>query len=720
MQFQVFSNPIRGVIFGIEAGQKVSLPGAALMLSGTNTGTISNDNGEFEIVWNDHNRKLVASFVGYVSDSIEWTNNQIIEIVLTKNQELEEVTVFQKNKGTYLSKINPIYTQIINSAELKKAACCNLSESFITNPSVDVSYTDAITGAKQIKLLGLDGAYSQLQTENFPNFRGLASNYGLLYVPGPWLESIQVSKGAASVVNGFESITGQINANFKKPDSPEKFHFNLFQSDEGKSEINSNVSFRLSDKTTSTFFLHGENFQTRKDHNQDGFIDDPMVKQIHLFNQWKYFDGRGFMIHAGVHYLKDDRTGGQTDYRNNIVQSVTNPYGVNINTERGEMYLKIGYDFKSLSHSLALISNATYHDMNSFYGLNKYSGKEYSFYANLIHTYTIDKDDQHVLNSGLSVIYDFSDEISNNSLANINNTISGIFTEYTFKPTEKLTLLTGIRTDLHEKFGAFITPRFHFRYSFTNDFNIRVSAGKGYRLPRIIAENSFLLANSRKLVFNETEILEKAWNYGVSLNKELKISNRILDITAEFYRTDFMNQMVVDRESSASNIIIGNLNGESFANSYQIEMRYELFNRLDMTAAFRINDVKQTINNQLLLKPLTSKYKGLIALNYIDKLKKWMFDYTAQFNGGGRIPIVNGDLNSDSDFPAYTVMNAQITKFFRTWDLYLGSENLLDFTQTHSVIGADKPFGSSFDATRIWGPIMGRKFYAGLRITINR
>ncbi|MDP2887649.1 MAG: TonB-dependent receptor [Bacteroidota bacterium] len=716
----VYPNPIKGKVLGLENSVRNILPGANVYWAGTNSGTIANKNGEYKIQSIQDNNLLVFSFVGFKTDTIKWSGEEEIDAVLDKNMEIEEVTVVQKNKGAYISRINPIHTTHINGAELHKAACCNLSESFVTNPSVDVSYNDAITGAKQIKLLGLDGTYSQLQTENFPNLRGLATNYGLMYIPGPWLESIQVSKGAASVVNGYESITGQINANFKKPDAVEFFHFNLFGSAEGKSEINSNYSLKLSEKTSTAFFVHGENFENRIDHNSDGFLDEPLVKQIHLFNQWKYFDGKRFMIHSGFHYLNEDRTGGQTEFRKEMSRTALKPYGVNVGNERVEAYVKAGYDFEGMQHSLALISNFTKHKMNSYYGLNNYSGDEFTGYGNLIHTFSIDQPGVHTLNSGISMVYNQTDEVLNQNIIGVNEVVPGIFSEYTFKPSPKITAMAGVRSDFHNTFGTFITPRFHLKYSPNEHLNMRVSAGKGYRTPRIVAENSFLLANFRPLKFTTNEILEEAWNYGISVTQEVHLFERSLSIGAEYFRTDFINQLVVDRESSSEFILLAPLDGKSYANSYQVEMSYELLPRLDILAAWRVNDVKQTIGNQLVRKPLSSKYKGLIALNYSDQLKKWMFDYTAQFNGGGRLPVVAGSSGIlPTEFPAFTQMNAQITKYFRYWNLYAGAENLLNYVQDHPVLGADLPFGSDFDATRIWGPVMGRKFYAGIRITLN-
>ncbi len=715
-----YANPIKGKVLGFENGAKNILPGANIYWAGTNLGTIANENGEYSIQSIQDNNLLVFSFVGYKTDTIKWSGQKVIDAVLDMNMDLDEVTVVQRKKGTHISRLNPIYTTQINGAELHKAACCNLSESFSTNPSVDVSYSDAITGAKQIKLLGLDGTYSQLQTENFPNLRGLATNYGLTYIPGPWLESIQVSKGAASVLNGYESITGQINANFKKTDGIEAFHFNVFSSADGRTEVNSNFSVKLSEKTSTAFFVHNFNFQNRIDNNADGFLDEPLMKQIHLFNQWKYTSETGFMLHSGIHYLNEDRVGGQVNFRKDMERNTLNPYGVNVQNERFEGYVKGGYDFKGSRHSLAFISNFTYHEMDSYYGLSTYSGKEYTMYGNLVHTFSIDPMNVHSLNSGASIIVDQADEILNQKSINTNDFVPGVFSEYTFKPSPKITLMAGLRADFHNTFGTFVTPRVHLRYGPNELLTFRVSAGKGYRSPRILAENSFLLANSRSLNFTENKILEEAWNYGASVNLKIPLTVRPLNLNAEYFRTDFINQLVVDRESSASQILLTALDGQSFANSYQLEFQYELLPRLDITAAYRVNDVWQTINQDLVRKPLVSKYKGLVTINYTDRLKKWMFDYNAQLNGSGRLPIVVGSqLNSPTEFPSYTVMNAQVTRYFRYWNLYAGAENLLDYTQDHPVLDAERPFGNEFDATRIWGPVLGRRFYAGIRITLN-
>lgn len=724
--FPIISNSqiLKGKVYGNDTNEKQLLPGVNIYWQGTNQGVVSTDKGNFEIKKADNQHILVFSFVGYETKVVHINDLTPIEVVLEPNLEIGEVTVIKKDRGTYLSVINPIQTERIGGAELHKAACCNLAESFETNPSVDVSYSDAVTGAKQIRLLGLEGTYSLLQIENMPNLRGLATTFGLTYIPGPWLESIQVSKGAASVLNGYESIAGQINAELKKPDSNEKLFLNTYANVHGRKEFNANTNIRVVKNLVSTgLFVHASDLSKRNDENGDGFLDSPLSRQLQLQNRWKYMDQKGLMAQAGVNVLMEDRLGGQIGFEQEMTPSLTNPYGINIKTNRLDGFFKTGYVFPNNRTAVAFLSNASYHKTNSFYGLNDYDANETRFYANAVLTRDLDEAAIHSLNSGFSFVFDKIDEILYGRNISRKEQVPGIFAEYTLKPNEDLTFMAGIRADFHNLFGTFVTPRMHFRYKAGEHVTIRSSAGKGYRTANVISENSFMLANARYLQWEEDAMLEEAWNYGFALVQNYTLLGRELQLNAEYYRTDFQSQLVVDRETSAENIILAPLNGKSFANSMQFDIRWQPIERLDLLLAYRVNDVQQTIGGVLKEKPLTSRYKGLINLNYSTNLKKWMFDYTIQFNGGGRIPQYPTDdtnvILGNREFSPYTIMNAQITKYFRYWNIYVGSENLTNFTQKNPIAGADNPFGSAFDATNVWGPVIGQKIYLGLRFTLN-
>jgi outer membrane receptor for ferrienterochelin and colicin len=719
----VFSQTIKGKVFGNDNGAKQPLPGVNIYWEGTTNGVASDNNGEFKIAQRSGQHMLIFSFVGYETQTVRIENTQLVEVTLEPNLEIGEVTVVQKDRGTYMSTIDPVHTVRIGGAELHKAACCNLAESFETNPSVDVSYSDAVTGAKQIRLLGLEGTYTQLQIENMPNLRGLATNFGLTYIPGPWMESISVSKGASSVVNGYEAIVGQINADFKKPDSQEKLFLNLYTSAHGMKEFNANTNLRVyKDEVTTGLFIHAADLSKRNDHNMDGFIDEPLLRRLNLLNYWKYNNFKGFMVHAGASMLLEDRLGGQLDFERGMDNVVSNPYGIDIQNNRFEGFLKIGYTSANGRSSLAFLSNAAVHSTESFYGLNDYNADETRFYGNLVFTRDLDLTGIHSINTGASFVYDKFDENLYNTPMERTEQVPGIFAEYTLKPSEDFTLMTGIRTDFHNIFGTFVSPRMHLRYRFAENFTFRMNAGKGYRTANVVSENTFMLANARPVVWEDDVFQEEAWNFGVSVIQDYQLLGRDLQINAEYFYTRFQTQLVVDRETSASSIILSPLDGKSYAGSLQFDVKWQPVNRLDLLLAYRVNDVKQTIGGQLLEKPLTSRYKGLITLNYTTNLKKWMFDYTIQLNGGGRIPYAMSDaaaVTEPKEFSPYTVMNAQVTKYFRNWSIYAGSENLADFKQKNPVAGAENPFGPQFDATNVWGPVLGRRVYAGLRFNLN-
>ncbi len=739
----ITAQTVSGKVFGLnEKGKKTALPGANIYWAHNLVGTTSdvqgkffitkfyeekpgneNSKGEDNVEWqgSHYDHLLVFSFVGYQNDTIHVHDNMSnIKIYLANAKELEGVEISARKTGTHISRMDPILTENISGSELKKAACCNLSESFETNASVDVNYSDALTGAKQIQLLGLAGIYTQLMTEKIPNYYGLANSFGLMYVPGTWMESIQVSKGAAAVVNGYESITGQINVEYKKPDHSEILYLNTFGDSFGRLEGNLNAATKLSDKWSTMIYGHVSSNSRKDDHNGDGFLDHPLYTQYNLFNRWKYL-GEKSMLQFGFQYINEDRVGGQVDFNKDDERIITNPYGLNINTRRAQVFLKGGVVFSRPSTSLGFINSYTFHEQNSYFGLRDYNATQNSYYGNLIFGSYI-SNTKHTYNTGLSYRYDYYDENLNDSAFNQKEIVPGTFFQYTYTDPEKITFIAGIRADFHNLYGTFYTPRFHLKYNLFPKTVVRASAGKGYRTAKVLAENTSLLASSRQIVTTQSLHQEEAWNYGISLTHYFDIRGKELTLSTDFYRTDFQNQVVVDVDSDVSQIRIYNLNGKSYSNSFQVEASYELIERLDVAAAFRINDVKVTMNDELIRKPLVNKYKGLFTLSYATNFNKWQFDFTTQVNGDGSLP--NTSMNPEEyrrpeTFKVYTILNTQITRFFKTWSIYIGGENLLDYTQKDPIIAPNDPYGPYFDASMVYAPIMGIKIYAGLRFAIE-
>ncbi|MBK7105633.1 MAG: TonB-dependent receptor [Ignavibacteriae bacterium] len=716
----IFPQKLKGIVYeNIDA--KISpLPGVNVFWQNTTIGTTTNSEGNFEIIKTSAvSANLIISYVTFKPDTIIVKKSEtFIEIILTENLELDEITVSVKTKGTEFDDLNPILTQTLFNKEFKKAACCNLSESFETNASVDVSYTDAVSGAKQIKLLGLDGKYSQIMTENIPNLRGLATAYGIYFVPGPWMESIQISKGTASVVNGFESTTGQINIEFKKSILPNSFYADLFSTDQLKNDVNAISTININDNLSTTLFLHGEYFGKTVDHNNDSFLDHPNVRQINILNRWNYEDYKNWHIAATLNYITEERYGGQIGFGS---ENNSNKYRNIINTNRFQIWSKIGYMFSNQSNSsIGFINMLTTHKQNSTFGNRIYNSDEVSYYSNLIFESQIFNQNNKI-NAGLSLAYDNIDEYFINENFNKYEFIPGAFFQYTFQPIENLSFIGGVRADNNNKFGMFFTPRFHARYSPLANTALRFTIGKGYRTSNIISENISLLASSRNFIFTKNLKMEEALNYGINLTQYFHLFGKELSINAEYYRTEFINKVVVDIDQNPHEVNFYNLDGKSFANNFQIELNYEFISNLDFTGAVRYSDSKTTFDGKLLTDPLNKKFKGLISLSYLTKLRLWQFDLTAQFNGSSRIPKLSENIffENGTKSPSYVNMMAQVTHYLKGWEIFLGIENITDFTQSQIIISAYDPFGQDYDSSMIWGPIEGRKFYLGFRLTLK-
>ncbi|MBT7094669.1 MAG: TonB-dependent receptor [Bacteroidetes bacterium] len=714
---------INGTVYEIRDSEKVSLPGVNIYWANSEIGIASDKQGKFSLYKPEGYDVLVFSFIGYENDSLKIElNNQDVEMVLANSKMIDEVTIVQRRMGTYIDRLSPVQTENITGAELCKAACCNLAESFETNASIDAYYSNAVTGAKQIRLLGLDGMYIQLMTENIPTLRGLASPYGLGYIPGSWMEAIQISKGTASVKNGYESIAGQINVEYLKPHTADKVFFNGLINDAGKKELNAVASLVMNDNLSTLVLAHVEDNSQIDDHQGDGFLDHPMLTQYNFLNRW-YYNTSHWHVHAGIKALIEERSTGQVDFDRDQVRDIDHPYGIGIDTDRLEGFLKMGYTFNNEKHSnFGSIYSISGHNQESFFGIRDYTGKQINYYMNLMFQTDLFSED-HTLTSGYSLNYDDYNEMIDQTELLRKEIVQGVFSEYSFKIDDRFIFQSGLRLDYNSIYGWLFTPRVHARYNVSEHTLFRISAGKGYRSPNVLAENNHFLANSRAIIIGDNLNQEEAWNYGLNLTQYFKIGPRQLSVNLDAHRTNFINQVIVDLDSSTDEVRFFNLDGQSFSNNFQAEVSYELIRGLDARAAFRYTDVKYTLNENLVDKPLISKYKGLLTMSYATPLKKWQIDFTTQFNGPGRIPSTMNnpeEYRIPEEFDPYTIIHTQITKYFRTWSIYVGAENLTNFTQEHPVIASDQPFGEYFDGSLIWGPLHGRKVYIGFRFGINR
>jgi len=725
---------IKGQVLGLEVqnGREnmVPLPGANIFWEGTTSGVSTDKEGNFELKLHQHlPHNLIVSFIGYIQDTVRVDRAVSgLEIVLSNAQQLDEVVVAGRRPGSHISTLEPIFTNIITENELQRAACCNLSEAFETNASVDVSFTDAVSGAQQIQLLGLAGIYSQILTENTPTIRGLGQPYGLGFIPGPWMESIHISKGAGSVVNGYESITGQINVELKKPESSDMFFYNFYANDFGRLESSLNAAVKLNHSWSTMVLAHGELLENKFDHNGDNFLDHPLLRKYNVVNRYRY-DRPGVMeSQFGFRIMQEDRRGGQLQFfENNAQLGSPNHYGFGVNTDRYETFARTGFFLPGQPDgSIGTQISFIHHNHDSQYGFNEYRGRQNTFYANVIYENSIARNPDHRINAGFSYMMDDYLENLDNNGGETNfdrfESVPGVFAQYTLSHTDRFMGILGVRADFHNLHGTFFSPRLHLRSGLTANTTLRASAGKGYRVANLIAENTGLLVSNRVLRFEEQIRAEEAWNYGGSLTQSFTMFGNDASLAVEFYRTDFINQLIVDVDSEYGFARFYNLDGKSYANNSQIELMFEPLRFLEVTAAYRMSDVKTTIDGELMAKPFVNNYKGMLSASYATRSNNWQFDLTAQFNGKSRIPdtdMLPEQFRMASQSPAYTILHGQITRRWNNVDIYLGGENLTNFKQHNPIIAYDNPYGEHFDASMIWGPIMGRMFYMGLRYSIQ-
>ncbi len=638
--------------------------------------------------------------------------------------EIEEVTVVQRKKGKVKSRTEAFDTEKINSEELCRAACCNLSEAFETNASVDVAYSDAATGAKQIRLLGLSGTYVQLIQENTPAVRGLAQNFGLEYIPGPWMSSIQVSKGTSSVINGYEATSGQINVELLKPNTQNPLSLNLMVNSETMAEANLMGGWQLKDHLYTGVLAHyGGSFMTM-DGNHDSFADMPKIQNANLANRWFYKHGN-YTFQAFVRGLYDRRRGGQ------MADTIANPYRINLNTWRVDGYMKNGYVFDEESgSSVAVVTALSYHDQDNYYGSRNWRANQLNAYLNALCQLNFEGsgevDNNHRLTTGLSLNVDnYRENLSLLPQAlNRLEIVPGIFAEYNLKYENMLSLVAGVRADYSTRYGPFVTPRMNIRYTPFEWWTLRGSVGMGYRSPNMIADNAFILPSSRVLHLTSDIRQERAVNTGLSTTFYIPLGSKELQLSMEYYYTHFLNSLIVDMDQDKHAVHIYNQTdmpgAKSFAHSAQIEASVEVLRGWTWTAAFRYTDVEQTTIcsdgiARLRPKALTNRYKGVITTSYQTPLKKWQFDVTAQFNGVSRVPD-----GFEQPFTWYPQLMAQVTKYWRTCSLYVGAENMTNFKQENPIVDSFRPYGPDFDASMVCGPTMGWKIYVGFRYDLEK
>lgn len=729
-------NIIEGQIsYSNDLGENTPLIGVSIYWKDTSIGTLSDIDGKFKISKTNLTNELIFKFLGFNDKLINVENQNFLNIIMTENENtLDEVIVNKKKKTLQKSYFKTQNITNVSSDELLKAACCNISESFETNPSIDVNYSNAITGVKQVKMLGLESPYLLITEENIPMIRGASQVYGLSFIPGTWVESMQITKGSGSVVNGFESISGQINVELKKPYSDTPFFINVYSNTMGRNEINLHANKIINDKLSTGFYLHGNKNSNVNDKNNDGFLDNPKSEAFNFFNRWQYINPqKGTVSFLGIRYMKDEKIIGENTTKFDLNDKVREPWIGEINTNRLDSNFKYGYVNPSIPYqSLGFQMAYSNHDQKSFFGLRKYDINQRSFYSSIIYN-SIIGNTLNKIKLGLNYSYDDFDETVNTQSSliekfadvfynRIDKSIGGFF-EYSYDSMDSVSLIAGIRYDLHNNLGNFFTPRIHLRYQPFEKSVFRLSLGTGRKSSNIFSENQNVFATGReiKILNNSGKFYglepEKAFNYGISFRQGFFINNREADITFDYYVTDFDNQVVVDWETQGE-FSFYNLDGKSFAKSLQVDFEYEINDNILLKSTYKNFNVKKQYKSGFYQNPLTPKNRFFTNIeastNESKNGSKWKFDLTYNWIGKQRLPSHSelDDFNGNS--PSYSLINSQITKVYSDkFEIYVGGENIGAYSQSNPILG--NPFGTDFDTSLIYAPIHKALFYVGLR-----
>lgn len=754
----------------VRDSQNRALAGASVYWADTTIGTSVDADGNFILHHVKGYDRLVATYLGYMNDTLRVdAHSAQVEFVLHDERlGIEQVVVEGQQRGNFVKQDGVIKGEMISFAGLTKLACCNLAESFENSASVTVGYSDAISGARQIKMLGLAGTYTQILDESRPIMRGLSSPYGLNYTPGMWLNSIQVSKGVASVAAGHDAITGQINLEHRKPTDSERLFVNLYLDDQLRPEINLTAAIPLTDdKSLSTIvMLHGsmDTDVRRMDHNHDLYRDLPRANQINVANKWLYSAPSGLQIRWGWKLVQEARLGGMLDYqdtqsmRDDMLarwdDATSQPlYGSHIRNRNANAYLKIAKPIGAsiynpdtqteLRSNVAFVADFDHFDEGAYFGLNDYNGNENTLSANLMYNRYFTPRSSAVVGAQAR-LSDYREGLVNrtpwidNQIGEYrfdrNENEAGAYVEYTYSVADRLSLVAGIRGDYNTFYDRFmVTPRGHIKWSLTGSTVLRASAGMGYRSTNVITDNIGMMATGRQIIFesgragfdfDSFDRMEKALTAGGSLTQTFRMGgDGNASLSIDYFRTEFYSSVVVDQEWSTRQINIYSCDGPSHTDTYQLDFSWTPVQRFDIFATFRYSDSRMTIvrpdgTTVGVERPLVSRYKTLLNLQYATRFRRWVFDATAQLNGPSRIPSQTGDPAGALLSPAYPIFFAQVTHKMSRLDIYLGCENIADYRQHDPILNYDAPYSAGFNSMNVWGPLMGRKFYVGLRLNI--
>ncbi len=703
------------------------LPGASIIWLNNKKSITAKEDGSFSITKTAKNKQLVASHAGYIKDTIDVGGMDTVVFELQQNSNLQEVVVSSEKDGTILSNLTPFKTEILTSVELKKSACCDLAGCFETQASVHPQTTNIITNAKELRILGLSGVYNQVLIDGFPMFQGLSFTYGISGIPGTLVDNIYISKGANSVLQGFESISGQINVETKKPNASEKLFANLYMNSFAEKHLNLSTNFKIG-KWHSLLAFHTVQPADKTDRDKDNFLDLPLLTRYMVINKWKIGKEKdwGWSSEIAFRFLNENRIGGQTFFDPGQHKGSSTVYGNTVLLNQPEIWAKTSYRFNDL-HRLTLYTSGFHQNQDSWFGSLSYKAKQTNAFINL--QYEWNRTDNHSLKTGISLkSLDIKEDIAftdniidRNYDGEYNRTerITGLFAENTLTFLKgKMTWIAGVRVDHHNQFGLNVTPRTLLKYDPNPKLTIRANMGTGWRTVNFFSENIGLLASSRDIVFTEAIRPEKALNMGINITQKFENENVSGYISMDYYRTNFQSQLFPDYDTEPTKAFVKNYTGKSVSNGFQTDLFIKLYKRYEFKAGYNFLDVYRINNGVKEVLPFNPRHKILTTFSYKPVSNKFHADINIHWFGKQRLPNTqsNPSAYQRPDYSQdYTTVNAQFTYTFKSLEVYTGCENIFNFRQNQPIISWQNPFSPYFDISSVWGPTRGRELYMGIR-----
>jgi outer membrane cobalamin receptor len=683
--------------------------------------TQSDSIGKFSIPFLQRDTLLIKA-AGFADHLVYVSDTNSLRITLTRSIELKGVEVYERGQSLKRSGLQLINTETIGKMELKKAACCNLAESFETNATVDVVMSDGVSGARQLSMLGLDGIYTQINTENIPYNRGAMASFGVQYIPGTWIRSIDISKGSGSVVNGYEPISGTINVEFLAPEKADRLSFNAYQNSLGRSEINLNINGNNGKNFMHSLFMHGSSVYLKNDINQDGFLDIPLEQLSNIFYRAKWSNSK-WMTQVLVRNVYNNKTGGEWNYEPSM-RLKGKRMGMETFVRSTDVITKTALLFpKFPARGLGFLNHLRSTQQELYFGYKNYSVRYQSFQSRLIYQDFI-VDTRNTFQTGLSFVYDNFNEVYNDSGFRRTDPVSGGFFEFTRNEGKNLSMMAGIRVDYHPVWKYWLTPKVNIRYNPKPKTTLRFTAGSGTRIANPFLDNTSIFASSRKVLPASNLQPERAFTAGFSLNQRTSLGGKDVELNIDVFETRFVNQVLVDFYESFDKVSIYNLDGASFSRSIQADVVSRLSAGFEARLSYKWYQIISTyrgLGNTAGPKPMIPLHRLLLNLSYYTDFEKWRFDFTTRYMGKSRMPVNHfhpSGAHYDTESLPFFLLNTQINRKFKHAELYAGAENLLNFVQPRAIISAENPFSQTFDASMIYAPLTGRVFYIGFTYII--